>query len=272
MQALYDLLQNPESAAPLDLAALEIARVEYPDLDCSRYLEILDGWAAELRNGAIDALRGESFLREFHEFFFGQLGMHGNTSDYYSPLNSCLNEVIDHRTGIPITMAVLYQELARRIGKDVRGVSFPGHFLVEVRDGVFRCYVDVFHRGRLMTKDDCLRMGRELTGIDYSSRPELLEPVDARSILIRMLSNLRGIYITRRANRKLLAVLDLLLIAIPGDADGLFSRAMVKMNLDMHTSAERDLQQYLRLCPEADNKGEIEHQLKLVRMLRSLMN
>ena len=272
MQALYDLLQNPESAAPLDLAALEIAQIEYPDLDCGRYLGVIDGWAAELCDAGIESFRGENFIREFHGFFYDQLGLQGNTSDYYSPLNSCLNEVIDRRTGIPITMAVLYQELARRIGKDVRGVGFPGHFLVEVRDGVFRCYVDVFHRGRLMTKDDCLRMGLELTGIDYSSRPELLEPVDARSILIRMLSNLRGIYITRRANRKLLAVLDLLLIAIPGDADELFSRAMVKMNLHMHASAERDLQQYLRLRPEADNKGEIEHQLQVARMLRSQMN
>jgi regulator of sirC expression with transglutaminase-like and TPR domain len=169
-------------------------------------------------------------------------------------------------------MAVLYQELARRIGRDVRGVSFPGHFLVEVRDGLFHCFVDVFHRGRLMSKDDCLRMGRELTGVDYASRPEVLEPVEARSILIRMLSNLRGIYITRRANRKLLAVLDLLLTATPGDADELFSRAMVKMNLHMHASAERDLQQYLKLRPDADNKGEIEHQLQVARMLRSQMN
>jgi regulator of sirC expression with transglutaminase-like and TPR domain len=272
VQALYDLLQNPESAAPLDLAALEIAQIEYPDLDCGHYLKVIDGWAAELCDAGIESFRGENFIREFHGFFYDQLGLHGNTGDYYNPLNSCLNEVIDRRTGIPITMAVLYQELARRIGRDVRGVSFPGHFLVEVRDGVFQCFVDVFHRGRLMSKDDCLRMGRELTGIDYASRPELLEPVEARSILIRMLSNLRGIYITRRANRKLLAVLDLLLIATPGDADEFFSRAMVKMNLHMHASAERDLQQYLKLRPDADNKGEIEHQLQVARMLRSQMN
>ena len=272
MQALHDILQDPASPASLDLAALEMARIEYPGLDCARYLNVVDGWALELRDGAIDRFRGEGFVHEFHSFFFDRLGIHGNTGDYYSPLNRCLNEVIDRRRGIPITLAVLYLELARRIGRDVRGINFPGHFQAEVRDGVFRCYVDVFNRGRLMTKDDCLRMGRELTGIDYSDRPGLLEPVGARSILIRMLSNLRGIYLTRRANRKLLAVLDLLLIAAPGDADDLFSRAMVKMNLHMHASAERDLQQYLRLRPEADNKGEIEHQLQVARVLRSQMN
>lgn len=272
MQALHDILRNPESAAPLDLAALEIARIEYPDLDCNHYLEVMDGWARELCDAGIDSFRGENFVREFHGFLYDRLGLRGNASDYYNPLNSCLNEVIDRRAGIPITMAVLYLELARRIGRDARGVSFPGHFMAEVRDGVFRCYVDVFHRGRLMTRDDCFRMGREIGGVDYSDRPDLLEPVNSRSILIRMLSNLRGIYIARRANRKLLAVLDLLLIAAPDDSDELFSRAMVKMNLNMHASAERDLLQYLRLCPEADNKGEIEHQLQLARMLRSLMN
>ncbi|MDZ7639346.1 MAG: transglutaminase-like domain-containing protein [Bryobacterales bacterium] len=235
-------------------------------------MAILDEWAAQLREGPIDALHGESFVREFHGFFFDQLGHHGNTADYYSPLNSCLNEVIDRRTGIPITLAVVYQELARRLGRDVRGVSFPGHFLVEVRDGVFRCYVDVFHRGRLMTKEDCLSMGRQLSGIDYSGRPEILEPVDPRAILLRMLNNLRGIYITRRANRKLLAVLDLILLADPQNADELFARAMAKMNLHMHSGAERDLQQFLRLRPESGDRDAIEHQLQIARMLRSQMN
>lgn len=272
MQALHDILRDPTSPAPLDLAALEIARIEYPELDCERYLEVMDGWARELREEAIERLRGESFVREYHRFVYDHLGLRGNTTDYYNPLNSCLNEVIERRTGIPITMAVLYQELARRIGKEVRGVSFPGHFLAEIRDGVFRCYIDVFHRGRLMTKEDCFRMGRELTGIDYADRPELLEPVDSRRILIRMLSNLRGIYLTRRANRKLLAVLDLLLMAAPDDVDELFSRAMVKMNLHMHASAERDLRQYLRLSPETANRSEIEKQLQIAQVLRSQMN
>lgn len=272
MQELYELLENPSSKARLDVAALQIARVEFPGLDCGPYTQLLDEWSEALRDSGIGSLRGESFVREYNEFFFDRLGFRGNTEDYFSPLNSCLNEVIDRRTGIPITLSVVYQELAKRLDRDVRGVGFPGHFLVEVRDGVFRAYVDVFNRGRLMTKDDCLLMGREMTGLDYSERPELLEPVDSRAILIRMLNNLRGIYLTRRSNRKLLAVLDLLLLASPENADDYFARAMVKMNLHLHTSAERDLQHFLALRPEADNKGEIEQQLKLARLLRSQMN
>jgi regulator of sirC expression with transglutaminase-like and TPR domain len=96
--------------------------------------------------------------------------------------------------------------------------------------------------------------------------------VDSRTILIRMLSNLRSIYLTRRANRKLLAVLDLLLLATPENPEELLTRAMVKMNLHMHSSAERDLQHFLQLRPDADNKGEIEQQLRVARMLRSQMN
>lgn len=272
MQALQALLQDPTSPVPLDLAALEIASIEYPDLDCQHYLRLLDEWAETARRGPIDSLGGESFVHEYHAFFFQCLRFQGNTADYYNPRNSYLNEVLERRTGIPITLAVVYQELARRLGRDVRGISFPGHFLVEVRDDDFRRFVDVFNRGRLMTAEDCLRMGLEMTGIDYADRPELLLPVDSRTILIRMLSNLRSIYLTRRANRKLLAVLDLLLLATPENPEELLTRAMVKMNLHMHSSAERDLQHFLQLRPDADNKGEIEQQLRVARMLRSQMN
>jgi regulator of sirC expression with transglutaminase-like and TPR domain len=272
VRTLRHIFQVPGCDVPLDLPALEIAFLERPDLDPSHYLELMDGWAIELKQSGIEDSQGYGFLGEFHRYFFEELRFRGNTENYYSPRNSFLNEVLDCRKGIPITLSVVYMELARRLGRKVHGISFPGHFLVRVGDGDDGCYVDVFHQGRLMDKADCIRMGLEMTGIDYSDRPSVLAAVDPRAILLRMLHNLRGIYLTRRSNRKLLAVQDLLLLACPEDADEYFSRAMVKMNLHLHASAERDLLRFLQLRPKSEMRQEVERQLHLVRLMKAQMN
>lgn len=260
------------SHEPLDVPALELAQLEDPDFCGARYMQQLDRWCAEIKAGPIDDLQGYSFVRELNGFFFDHLGFHGNEEDYFNPSNSFLNEVIDRRTGIPITLSVIYMELARRLGRTVHGIGFPGHFLVRVEDSGFVEYMDVYRGGRLLTPEDCFALGVELTGIDYSERPEVLLPVDTRTILVRMLNNLRGIYITRKSNRKLLRVLDLLLLANPEHAEEYFTRAMVKMNLHLHASAERDLLRFLKLSPENGLAAEVTRQLELARILRSQMN
>jgi regulator of sirC expression with transglutaminase-like and TPR domain len=272
VDTLKYILQQPVSTDPLDLPALEMVRIEDPTFVCEPALAVLDGWADEIRQGPIDSLQGSSFVRELNGFFFDHLGFHGNEEDYFNPANSFLNVVMESRKGIPITLSVLYIELARRLRRKVLGIGFPGHFLVQVRDGEFTEYVDVFGRGRILSKEDCMELGIRLTGLDYSSRPEVLAPVDTRLVLIRMLNNLRGIYITRKANRKLLYVLDLLLLANPDNAEEYFTRAMVKMNLHQHASAERDLLHFLQLSPEHAMKDEVSRQLELARVMRSQMN
>ncbi len=256
----------------LDRAALEIVQLDIPGFAGEPYLQLLDEWAAELRQGPIDRLAGYSFVREFNSFFFDHLGFHGNVDDYFNPANSFLNAVMDRRKGIPITLCAVYMELARRLGRTVYGIGFPGHFLVRVDDDGVSQYVDVFYRGRLLSRDDCFAMGLAMTGIDYGERPEVLEPVTNRTILVRMLNNLRGIYITRKENRKLLQVLDLLLWANPDNAEEYFTRAMAKMNLHLYSSAERDLLQFLQMAPDDAIKDKITKQLELVRMMRSQLN
>ncbi len=272
VETLRYILQHSGAVDSLDRAAFELAFLEEAEFQVSPYLLQLDRWASEIRKGPVDGLHGYSFVREFNGFFFDHLGFHGNKEDYFNPTNSFLNEVMDRRTGIPITLSVLYMELARRLGRTVLGIGFPGHFLVRVEDGDFSGFVDVFNRGRLLNEADCYAMGMEMTGIDYSSRPEVLLPVDPRTILIRMLNNLRGIYINRKANRKLLQVLDLLLLANPGNVEEYFTRAMAKMNLHLYASAERDLLHFLKLMPDSELKDEISRQLELARTMRSQMN
>jgi len=272
VDALKSILRGTEVDGALDLAAFQLVTLEDPDFDPIPYLQQLDGWAKELCGLGVDALSGSEFLLQYNLYFFQHLGFHGNFDDYYSPRNSFLNHVMDQRKGIPISLSVLYMELARRIGHTIQGIGFPGHFLVKPQETEYDSFVDVYHFGRQLSRQDCIQMGITMTGIDHSDRPQLLQPVSARSILMRMLQNLRGIYLTRRSNRKLLAVQDLLLLAVPDDADELFSRAMVKMNLHMHASAERDLNQFLQLSPASELGEEVKKQLALVRMMRSQMN
>src|SRR5579859_4800477 len=199
MQELSGLLAGRNPGIELDEAALLLARIEYPDLVIEPFLQILDSYAAEL-----DGRRG-SFVVAANQYLFDELGFTGNSEDYYNPANSCLNEVLAAKTGIPITLSVVYLEIARRLGKPVFGIGLPGHFVVQYDDGFSSTYIDVFHCGRLLDAADCA----ELAG--SAVNPAMLARVDNRQILARMINNLRGIYFSREAHRKTLQVLDLLL-------------------------------------------------------------
>src|SRR5690242_7416298 len=180
MQELSDLLAGRDPGIELDEAALLLARIEYPGLDIQPFLQILDSYAAELDG------RGGSFVDAANQYLFDELGFTGNSADYYNPANSCLNEVLASKTGIPITLSVVYLEIARRLGKPVYGIGLPGHFIVQYDDGSFATYIDVFHGGRLLDEAGCA----ELAG--SAANPNMLARVNKRQILARMINNLRG--------------------------------------------------------------------------------
>ena len=144
-EKLRSLLTGDESV-PLDGAALEVAQIEYPMLHPAPWLGVLDRHAQEIDLRAGTGADGATFLQTAHEYLFEELGFRGNQQDYYSPLNSCLNHVLDTRQGIPISLSIVYMEIARRLGREVRGVSLPGHFLMLFRQDAFAVYLDAtFH-------------------------------------------------------------------------------------------------------------------------------
>jgi regulator of sirC expression with transglutaminase-like and TPR domain len=251
--------------------AMRIARVEYPALDPARYHARLDAFAEEARR-RVDG-RGRRGLDAFNAYFFGILGFRGNPDDYYDPRNSYLNEVIDRRLGIPITLAVVWCEVAARLGFRVEGVSFPGHFLARAllpRAG--EVLVDCFH-ARTVTRDDC----RDLLARPPEAPPADLDeamfaPAGPREILTRMLNNLRRIHASLGDFDRAVRWIDLDLELHPGAAADYRERGVLQLRLERHGRALEDLERYLQISPAAADAAEVRDQCILLRKLLSQMN
>ncbi len=249
--------------------ALLIAQAEYADLDRPAYrarLEELGREAAGACTGGAIAER----LAQLSRLFSERWGFHGNRDAYHDPRNSFLNDVLDRRTGIPITLSVVYIEVGRRAGMDLVGVGLPGHFLVGCagRDDL---YVDAFSEGALLARADCAVRLRELRpGTVF--RSEFLEPVGTRLILTRMLNNLVDIYMRHQRFPKALMAVEMLLCLRPGELEWLRQRALVHYLLKNYSRAIADLESYLAQAPEAADRGDMLKQLADLRQLRSRVN
>jgi regulator of sirC expression with transglutaminase-like and TPR domain len=241
-------------------AAFAIARVEYPGLDPAPYLALLDemGDAATARLGS-SGEPTEDALRSFNEFFYDELGFTGNRERYDDPRNSFLNEVLTRRTGIPISLAVVYLEVARRAGLRVAGINFPGHFLLRAPvtgphagttlrgDALI---VDPFHRGALLSEADCRELLRQHVGDDAAFDRTLLDPATRTQIVVRILVNLKRLYVRMRSFPQARFISDLLLAADPSAILELRDRGLLAYHLQDFAGALRDLEAYLRLLPK----------------------
>jgi len=210
------LVSRPESDLDLARAALLIAEPEYPGLDVGRYVEELDrlGAGAAAR---IAAARRPAPLDHVIRYLYEEIGFHGNTQDYYDPRNSFLNEVLDRRTGIPISLALVLTEVCRRVGIDARGVSFPGHFLVRVEDEHGDVmFIDPFD-GRLLDEGQLSELHERATGHAGPIDPGLLAPASKGHVLVRLLNNLRAIYERSGDQERLLGVLARMQVLSPND-------------------------------------------------------
>jgi regulator of sirC expression with transglutaminase-like and TPR domain len=257
------LFQAPE--ARLDVAALEIASIEAPDLDPHPYLSMLDRMASGIASRLPPGAQGSEFVRSANQYFFEDLGFHGNEMDYNDPRNNCLNYVLDRRTGIPV-----YIEVARRLGQPVSGIGLPGHFIVEYNDGEFAAYIDPFHSGKLLSVDDCLQLARDRTGSEADSTA--LAPVGTRYILVRMLNNMRSAYLRSKQFEKMVAVTDLLLEGFPENADYYKARGFARLRLRQFRDAKSDLEMYLKYAPEAGDRPQITQQLGAIHRWLGRLN
>jgi regulator of sirC expression with transglutaminase-like and TPR domain len=239
-------------------AALAIARVEYPSLETSPYLELLDrmGEEASARLGPAGRAPFEDAVRAFNEYFYDEQGFRGNRDRYDDPRNSFLNEVLNRRTGIPISLAVVYIEVARRAGLRVAGVNFPGHFLLRaplatptrLADDVL--IVDPFHKGAFLSEIDCRELLRQHVGDAAAFDRSLLEPATRHQIVVRMLVNLKRLYVRMRSFPQARFISDLLLTVDPSAIVELRDRGLLAYHLQDFAGALRDLEAYLRLLPK----------------------
>ncbi len=267
-----ELLSGRSDALDLDRAALELATIEYPQLDIGAFLQLLDSYAVELAGRLREGSLGFQFVAETNHYLFSELGFTGNAKNYYDPRNSCLNEVLTARTGIPITLSLIYMEIARRLAKPVYGVGLPGHFVVQYDDGEFSSFIDPFHGGSLLSSAECFDLARRSSGEQIPDDPKFLARVDKRHIIQRMINNLRSVYFFRRAFAKALKVLDLLIEANPQSADEYKQRSVVHLEMKNYMAARGDLERYLMLAPDAPDREQMEKQLRGLRHYIARLN
>lgn len=249
-----DDLEHALNAPGADLApaALAIARVEYPALDAEPYLDLIDdmGNNASRRLAGVTGTSSEA-IGLLNEYLFEEEGFSGNRENYEDPRNSFLNEVLDRRRGIPITLAVIYMEVARRAGVEVTGVNFPGHFLLRAGSplGADDLIIDPFHGGAMLSEFDCRQLLRSHVGDEAAFDGSLLAPATRHDIVVRMLVNLKRLYVRMRSFPQARFVSTLLLTVNPSAVSELRDRGLLAYHLEDFASALRDLEEYLRLSP-----------------------
>lgn len=209
------VVDRDDDEIDLAAAALLIAEVEYPGLDVAHYVSVLDSWAESARSqpGAVGAGTGE-----LNGYLFEELGFRGNDEEYYDPRNSFLNEVIDRRIGIPITLCIIYMEVGRRLGLDLEGIAFPGHFLVRMKTDDGDQIIDPYHKGVRLEEEELESRLKQVLGASAELGPEHLPTASKRQILTRMLNNLRGIYQRQGDQQREQGILERLLILNPQDS------------------------------------------------------
>ena len=262
---VQDFTTSATSADPsLAEPALLIAQLGYPRLDPAPWLARLEemGLAAAERLSATElSATPHGPIDIINRYLFKDQGFAGNTADYDDARNSFLNQVLERRTGIPITLALVYIEVARRAGVRVEGVNFPGHFLLRFPFGLegdhdSAVFIDPFHGGAVLSETDCRALLRQHAGDTATFEPRLLAPATKQQILVRMLVNLKRIYVRMRSFPQGRAISELLLAINPSALSELRDRGLLAYHLNDHTAALRDLETYLKFVSRGDDDTE----------------
>ncbi|HKS41601.1 MAG TPA: tetratricopeptide repeat protein [Blastocatellia bacterium] len=266
-----EIVSRKDEEINLAEAALTIAAEEYPRLDIPLYLDKLDRIGDMARERARDAINSLDQISALNAVLFEELGFRGNRGNYYDPRNSFLNEVIDRRTGIPITLTVVYIEVARRIGLFIEGVGMPSHFIARHEAATGDVFIDVFNSGRLMGEMGCAEMLAEMSNGKFALRPEHLAAVTKKQILARMLANLLGIY-SSSDNHRALAVIERLMIINPDSPQHVRDYGLLLAATGDTSNSIEELERYLALLPDAPDRKTIREQIKAIRQSQARLN
>jgi regulator of sirC expression with transglutaminase-like and TPR domain len=270
-----EIVAGPEEEIDLAEAALIIAAHEYPGLDVAACLTRIADWAETLKRRLRRDIGSADTLVALNRYLFEELGFAGNAADYYDPRNSYLNEVLERRLGIPITLSLLCIEVGRRVGLVLHGVSFPGHFLVKcaVRDGVV--VLDPYARGASLGLDDLQQRLRAMRG-GTPPAPDMVQHMLAaagkKDILARLLRNLKGIYLERRDWVRALAAADRVIELAPRAAEEYRERAGIYLELECFRAALSDFRDYLMLKPGAEDAAIVQRRVVELQQIAGRLN
>jgi len=257
LHQLIETARAPEGEVPLLDTALAIAMLEYPNLDRQAYRRRLDEWARTLRRRLPADPGIEERLRALNQFLFTEQGFAGNLENYYDPRNSFINDVLDQRRGIPLTLSIVYIELGRRLGLPLEGVSFPGHFLVRLsmEDGAL--VLDPFNRGVSLSEEDLDRLLQDVASDRPDDLGRLLAAARKPEIVIRLLRNLKAVYQRDGQAEKALEIVNLILAIDPTQLPEYRDRGLILTELDCNRAAAADLDHYLTHYPADEDADAI---------------
>ena len=241
---------RPTEEIRLDEAALLLARTDYPTLDLSAQLARLDALAA--RAECHPGLAPQENIANLNRLLFEVEAFAGNDEEYDDPRNSYLNEVLDRKIGIPITLSLVYQEVARRCGLPVVGVGFPGHFLAKYLTPTGEILLDPYHRGAVVSLQECEEKLKTQFGEEAEFRPSFVVAVSVKQTLSRMLNNLKGAFFRRKDFAKVLTMIEMAVAVDPASRQEVHDRAMIYFLLRRYAEAMIDLRTYLKISPPDD--------------------
>ncbi len=249
------------------MGAALIARDVYGSLDVDALLDRFGELTAPLADQGLGALPPREQAARLGEHVYETLGFAGNEEDYYDPKNSLLPDVLDRKLGIPITLAVVYCEVARRLGVQAVGVGFPGHFLVRIENPghALPILIDPFFRGRVLDEPGLTKLLHRVTGKNEVLRPEFLHPATPRAILLRILVNLRTIYLSRGDMARAMLAIDRILCLTPDAPEALRERGLLSARLGANAGALADLERFLVVAPRAEDASQIRARITELR-------
>jgi len=268
------LIDRPDDEIDLAEGALLIAKKAYPDLDIGDYLSRIDRLAHAVSERLPAAASETDRILALNRYLFEELGFGPNVEDYYDQRNSFLNDVLERRVGIPISLSVLYIEVGRRVGLPLQGVSFPGHFLVKCKLEQGVVILDPYGSGTSLSLQDLQQRLRATRGGEVSRAivAAMLVAADKKQILARMLRNLKAIYVEQGDHNRALSVMDWIVSVVPGDATEVRDRGLLYLQLEGFRAALRDLERYLALAPSADDAQQIRGHVVELRQTVARLN
>jgi regulator of sirC expression with transglutaminase-like and TPR domain len=275
LQRFRDAVAPERVSINLCEAALLCAQDAYPQLDVADSMRQIEALAETLRRRLPPDFSTTHRLLALNNYLFQELGFSGDTDNYYDPRNSFLNDVLDRKTGIPITLSILYIEIGERIGLKLRGVSFPGHFLVKIRVTGGELVLDPYDSGRSLSEEDLRERLARFTGEEAAQTlplEDLLESASPRQILARLLRNLKAIYLEAKDLDRALAVMNRLVVLLPDVPEERRDRGLAYIQMECPRAAADDLGFYASQRPGAEDAEKVAAQLAAATIHAARLN
>lgn len=264
------LAHDPAMNCDVAELALELARDEYSHLDVAGYLAELDAMAREARSYVRGNL--ENSLRGLCRYLFHEMGFRGNTQDYYDPRNSYLNQVLDHRTGIPISLSVVAMALGDRTGLQVAGIGLPGHFIAKAVAGAEEILFDPFHGGRILGAEQCEQLVARVAGVVFRATAESLQALPLPLLVQRLLTNLKAAYLRQGNFSKAARIIERLRQLRPDDWHERRDLGISLLHANQPGRALDHLAAYLNAFPDGADADTVRQHLQRARAELARLN